>query len=1030
MRGSTRSSWWDSTIARDGLIDRTAETARGSDGGAIHFWLEPLFRAATSGGLLQAVRVEIPGNQRPDAVTVRTEGGTSLPCGVEAAPAGTMRLLLPAVDQDTTVLVAFPEIDPDAEFSVRLRPQRRWTLHLVQHSHLDIGYTDPQGTVLAEGRSYLDACLELARATDDWPEEAQFRWSVEGLSSFEQWTASRTPRQVEDFVRRVREGRLELTALPFNLHTETCSTDELHELLRSARDVSARYDLPIVTAMQTDVPGQVAGLPDVLVANGIKYLSVAHNWAGRAVPHLVGGANLPRLFRWRASDGRSVLVWRTDTPHGLAYMEGSIIGFDESYARVDELLPAYLTSLAANPYPHAGKGIPGFPILDAQFDREPYPWDILHLRVLGTFADNGPPRHVAAETVRQWNETWAYPRMRLSRHEDFFHEAEERIGSALETFEGDWTDWWVDGVGAGVVPMALNRDAQSTLADAQTVSTLSGILGADDVQDDTDYAGSVYRRISLFNEHTWGAGDPWTHGCLAHQSGERQWIWKYSQAVEAHDQANLLLERASARLSERMPATADALATYAVVNTTSWARTDRVAIFLPDSVVHLDEQVQVVDSRNAAAIPFVERPQTNPLHRSAGRFVQCIVSDIPAMSAVRLEVRRAAEQAQVSTDHGAPSTVLENEFLVVRVDLARACISSILDKATGRELVSETSAFGFNGYIYDQYATAGGFNHQSSKTVADESMHLLAGRWEASPAALLGRESTAVGESISYECVPAGTSKLRTTITLPRGIARVDIVNRVVKPATLIKESAYFAFPFKTDSPRIRTETTGGVLGNGLPVVPGSATHMRAVRRWATLDDAHGTIAWATHDAALVQLARISIPYVPYPSSMTADEPGTIYSWVHNNIWDTNFPSEQAFDQEFRYSIAFDPAASGTDPATHGMRLAATGSRPLRAVRCTGRPGTATATQPLLELDDPRVRVVGLTSPDDRTVLVRLQSFADERITCTIRSSFDWTNAFSATYLGERLEQLPSRPDKSVAVSVAPRGTAALALTR
>jgi hypothetical protein len=309
-------------------------------------------------------------------------------------------------------------------------------------------------------------------------------------------------------------------------------------------------------------------------------------------------------------------------------------------------------------------------------------------------------------------------------------------------------------------------------------------------------------------------------------------------------------------------------------------------------------------------------------------------------------------------------------------------------------------------------------------------MHLLAGRWEAPPAALVARESTAIGETLTYECVPAGTSKLRTTITLPRGIARVDIVNRVVKPSTLVKESAFFAFPFATGSPRIRTETTGGVLGTDLPVVPGSATHMRAVRRWVTLDDADGTVAWATHDAALVQLGRISIPYVPYPSSMTTDEPGTIYSWAHNNIWDTNFPSEQAFDQEFRYSLAFGPAEAGTDPAEHGMRLAAAQSRPLRALRATGEPGAAPAAQSLLEIGDPRVRVVGLTSPDDETVLIRLQSFADEPVACHVRPFFDWTSAFSATYLGERLEQLTTTPDNSLQVVLPPRGTGALTLTR
>ncbi len=167
--------------------------------------------------------------------------------------------------------------------------------------------------MLAEHLSFLDSCLELTRATDDWAPESQFRWCVESLWSFRQWADARPAEQVEEFVRRVREGRIELTAMPFNLHTETCSTDELHELLRMAHEVRERYGVDFTSAMQTDVPGSVVGLVDALSDAGVKYLSVAHNWAGRSVPHLVGGEKLPRLFRWRAPSGNSLLVWVTDT---------------------------------------------------------------------------------------------------------------------------------------------------------------------------------------------------------------------------------------------------------------------------------------------------------------------------------------------------------------------------------------------------------------------------------------------------------------------------------------------------------------------------------------------------------------------------------------------------------------------------------------------------------------------------------------------------------------------------------------------
>ncbi|MFJ4467254.1 glycoside hydrolase family 38 C-terminal domain-containing protein [Streptomyces sp. NPDC089424] len=1031
----TRPSWWDSDIARDLLRERVATTV-GLGDLRVQLSGEPLLRRDATGGLLQSVRVRVhprdTASPRPRVTRARvtTAGGTPVHCEVLPGPGGDTRLLVPEVDTPTPLLIELPELEAGTRLAFEARPQRHWTLHLVQHSHLDIGYTDPQGRVMAESRAYLDSLLELCRDTDEWPDPARFRWAVEGFHSFQDWRANRPRRQVESFLDRVREGRVELTAMPFNLHTETCSTDELHELLRPAIELRERHGIDITTAMQTDVPGQVVGLPDVLTDNGIRYLSVAHNWAGRAVPHLVGGEHLPRLFRWETPSGNSVLVWRTDTPHGLAYMEGSILGFDESYDHVDDLLPAYLGALARFPYPHEGRGIPGFPAVDLPGTADPYPWDVLHLRVLGKFADNGPPRRIISETVRRWNEQWAFPQLRASRNQDFFEDAEKRYGDRLETHRGDWTDWWVDGVGAGAVPLAATRRGQAALAEAQTVAGYAHLMGVPGSTAVTSGAPAVYRSASLFNEHTWGAGDPWTHGDHGHGSGEKQWHWKYSQAMRAHDDAETLLDAAGALLGEAFAASADADASFYAVNTCSWPRTETVRLFLPESTVALGEAVQVLDARTGTPLPFAQEAQSNDRHRAAGRFLHVPVADVPACGAVRLDVVTGAEPpvgAGAESAAPADATVLENDHLRVTVDLREACIASVVDKRTGREMVRQDAVIGFNGYVYDEYATAGAFNHQSSKTVADDSMHLLASRSTAPPAALVGRTTDATAQTLVYECAPAGSRRLRVTVRLPHDAARVDIENRLDKNATLTKESAYFAFPFALDGATVRTEATGGVLGTDRETVPGSAAHMRAVRRWISLSDGTHHVALATADAPLVQIGGIAIPYVPYPQSLPQEEPATVFSWVHNNIWDTNFPAQQAFDHVFRYSVGFAPATADADE--FAQRVAAVTSHPLVPVRARAEAGTASpARTHFLTLEDSRVRLVGLTVPDEGTLMVRLQSLADTPVTCRVRTPFTVAHAVRTNYLGLPSHEIDRDPEGAVPVEVPALGTAAVVL--
>ncbi|MGW7074755.1 glycoside hydrolase family 38 N-terminal domain-containing protein [Streptomyces sp. NPDC054866] len=1082
-RALVRTTDWDNDRIRDSLRSSVI-TAEGSLGGsALRLTEEPLLRRAADGeGLAQSLRIEaVNGSVLPREFTVRTESGAVLPVEQLTGPGGSVRLMVPAVDTETRLTVCLPDATEGVD--VRLTPQRRWTLHLVHHSHLDIGYTDPQGHVLAEHLSFLDSCLELTRATDDWPAESQFRWCVESLWSFQQWADARPAEQVDEFVRRVREGRIELTALPFNLHTETCSTDELHELLRLAHDVRDRHGVTFTSAMQTDVPGAVVGLVDALSAAGVKYLSVAHNWAGRSVPHLVGGEKLPRLFRWRAPSGNSVLVWVTDTPHGLAYMEGPLLGFDTAYADVDDLLPAYLTSLATNPYPYRG-GIFGWAMDQTEVKREPYPWDVLHLRVQGKFGDNAPPRRIIADTVRRWNETWAFPQLRLSRNEDFFTDAEARLGDAIQTFDGDWTDWWVDGVGSGARPLSLARTAQSVVADAQTIGTFAGLLGATGAEEDSADASGVYEAVSLFDEHTWGAGDPWTHGDEGGHSGEHQWHWKYGQAMRAYDDGNALLGRASARLGQRLATSPGAAATYHVINTCSWPRTDVVRIFLPESSVPLEQPVAVHDARSGHQLAHEEQPQTNEDHRDAGRFLLLRVDEVPPTGSVRLDITAAAtrpdERSPIPVVKAAPgrnptggpgredpaeaaaderpaapvvkaatgwnptggteredpaetaaaalarpgATLLENEYLAVRVDLARACIASVVDKATGRELVRSGAIVGFNGYIHDSYTTAGAFNHNSSRTTASDRLEHLGNRAVAPPAALIARHSTATAESITYETRPAEANRLRTTLTLPLGVPRLDIENRLDKDATLRKESAYFAFPFAFDEPVVRMEASGGLTGNSLPVVPGSALHMRAVRRWVTLADDALAVAWSTQDAPLVQFGNIALPYAPFPKTMGHDEPATVFSWIHNNLWDTNFPSEQGFEFTYRYSLACGPTADGLGP-----RTAAAWSRPLRAVRARGAEGGGQASLAFVDVGDARVRLVGATAPGPGEVLLRLQSFAEEPVACPLRVHFPVAAAHSADYLGWAGGELPLS-DGALTVDIPALGTTAVLFVR
>ena len=1036
---------WTDSGAIKGLFSAASAAKSALGGQPVRVLPEQLARLGPTGDRQQSIRIEIGEFNRPvdhgsavqheedlgrhdidmwgipegqvnvdlTGLAILLGGKPIEPIEVEKGPRGSFRVFIPSFDAPVDVELMIPSLDAVGSIPFTVPPVRDWTIHLVHHSHFDIGYTDPQSVVLAQQRSFLDSALDLLRSTEDDPEETRFRWVVESIFNFEDWAATRPPHIVDEFVDYVRRGRAEISALPYNLHTDTCSTDELHELLRAGREIAERYGIKLLSAMQTDVPGTVGGLPDALAENGVKYLSVAHNWAGRSTPQVNGGQLLPRLFRWAGPSGESVLVWLTDSPHGLAYMEGPLLGFHHGYSRVEDNLPIYLTSLATNPYPFP-PGVFGWHGTAQAVDREPYPWDIVHLRTQGYVGDNAPARLMASNIAKEWNSTWTSPKIVVSTNTKFFEDAAERLDGQIKTYEGDWGDWWVEGVGSAAYPMALVREAQARVTDAQTVAGIRAIVSGAPIPGDAAESASVYRTISMFNEHTWGSGNSWRYADHGFDSGEVQWQWKVAHAIQSQQQAGQYLERASAYLGGDVGVGAGATASYYVVNTTALRRDTTARFFVRESTVPFGTDFVVRDGRSGERLPVAEERQWNHEHRESGRFVTVSVPSVPSVGLVRLDLFTGAviiEEAEASVERDVTeiqnSLMLENEHLRVRVNLRSASISSIVEVATGREVLNTDSLFGGNEYIYDLYTSAGGFNHQSNKTSTSDELELLGDRRRARPAALISRVSDAVEERLVYEYPAPGVDSVRVTLRLRHGEPFLIVENRIAKPPTDKKESAFFAFPFAGNEPTVRYEISGGVTGDGLDHVPGAPQHMRAVRNWVTVESDAGSIAWVTKDAPLVERGTIALPYAPFPASTSPYEPGTIISWLHNNVWDTNFPVQQGFETTFAFAIG----VTGSVPAsTEAIALATTAAlvSPVVVVQATGGPNaTAPAERSLLSLDDARVKLVSVQSLDERRILVRLQSFANESVTVALSADFLVSSAAAATFLGEERGAVP-----------------------
>ena len=202
-------------------------------------------------------------------------------------------------------------------------------------------------------------------------------------------------------------------------------------LLSCAQRISKLCETPVTSAMITDVPGYTWGIVPAFAHSGVKYFSIGPNGGDRIGHTIAAWGDKP--FWWIGPNGKDkVLVWMTGT------------GYYRVFSSADNLLQ-YLGSL----------------------EEKGYPYDFVQVR--HCLGDNGAPDVNFADTVKQWNDTHAYPKLVIATTDEMFRDFEQRYGDKLPTAQGDFTPYWEDGAASSALETAMNRASADRLTQAETL---------------------------------------------------------------------------------------------------------------------------------------------------------------------------------------------------------------------------------------------------------------------------------------------------------------------------------------------------------------------------------------------------------------------------------------------------------------------------------------------------------------------------------------------------------------------------------
>ncbi len=875
-------------------------------------WAEPeeaLIRE--NGGLRQVLRLTGWNPDVPAQINVRMGGVSRL--ATLSTGATTLRLPLARVTAPLDIPISVTSDHAVASWSgLRIDPVVERTIYLINHAHLDIGYTDYQPNVRRKHWETIDSAVAFIERSRNGREGERFRWNIEGQWPLEGYLTERDSTRRESLVRLIRSGDIAISAFYANLMTGLSSADELVRSLSYTRTLR-RLGMPVTMAMTSDVPGFTWGVVPSLSHNGIRYLSSGPNFQEYLPKH---GDRIgwtidelgDRPFWWMGPSGRdSVLTWVAGRGYSWAG------GFPKGRIRVEDadVVTSYMADLR----------------------RAGYPYDMVQLRyAIG--GDNGVPDGHLADEVRRWNETFASPRLVISTVPELFAAFEKKYGAAIPRLRGDFTGYWEDGAMSTAREQVMNRASGHRLGQA---AALAAIRGA---RMDPKRRWDAWREVTLWSEHTWGAdrsiSDPDDPG-VAHQ-----WQWKAERAERGDSLSRGLLGAAGP----------DEPASNAVDiwNTSIWPAPGVVQ--LPAWLTRRGDRARATDGtalatqRLANGALAVTLPTLQPL--GATRVI--LESGL-----VPRERRRAAKAAGDS---------IWNDNVSVRVDLATGAVRSV--RWRGKQLVAGASG----GWAWYRYLL--GRDTSKTRSARDAKVEII-------------NEGPVVA-TIRVTATGPGSQLFQSDISLDAEGETISISVTMDKLPVRAKESVHLGFPFRVPGGTVRFEQPFAVVRPDSDQLAAANRQLFPAQRWIDISNEEFGITLATPDTPLWEVGGLTAEAFRRDDGieqwLRRALPGTtLYAYLMNNYWHTNFKADQSGPVTFRFIVE----PHGPYDPRRATVLGSLASEPPLATPAESGPSRWS----LFRLDNAFVEVSGLAPTEDgKGVIMRLWNTSDQSQSV----GFQWPN--------------------------------------
>ncbi|HTN08718.1 glycoside hydrolase family 38 C-terminal domain-containing protein [Agriterribacter sp.] len=338
---------------------------------------------------------------------------------------------------------------------------------------------------------------------------------------------------------------------------------------------------------------------------------------------------------------------------------------------------------------------------------------------------------------------------------------------------------------------------------------------------------------------------------------------------------------------------------------------------------------------------------------------------IPALASKHFRVVKG--NSNVTSVCKVNQTTLENGLLKVTVNAATGNITQLINLKTGYNYADEKTN-GLNAFYWLPANIDAPVADSNIKVTVTENGPLLV--------------------EMKIQSQGRGVRSVSRVIRLVAGQPWVEIKNTVDKLPLPAKDGIHFGFGFNIPHAKTRVDIPWGVMEIDKDQWPQGNRNWIALQRWLDVSNDKQGVTWCSLDAPLFEYgkmtANIALGWGSKGPWVQKTEPSSsVYSWVMNNHWHTNFPLTQEGPVDFRYRIM----PHGTYDAAAANRFGMEQAQPLVHVMANKDPKLS----PFVNIDNDKVVVTILKSTDEsKAVILRLRSLSDKAE--TVKLDFSTSN--------------------------------------